>query len=114
MAFLDDKDVETIEPEDVQNEQDTDHEEIVVEEESAEKEQEQEKEATSKNEKSKRSTKIGRAFSELKKVSWPGFGRVVKETLVVLSVTAIFLVVVIGIDQLLYLLYNLLTKNMGA
>lgn len=112
MAFLDDKDVETIEPEDVQNEQDTDHEEIVVEEESAEKEQE--KEATSKNEKSKRSTKIGRAFSELKKVSWPGFGRVVKETLVVLSVTAIFLVVVIGIDQLLYLLYNLLTKNMGA
>lgn len=112
MAFLDDKDVETIEPEDVQNEQDTDHEEIVVEEESAEKEQE--KVATSKNEKSKRSTKIGRAFSELKKVSWPGFGRVVKETLVVLSVTAIFLVVVIGIDQLLYLLYNLLTKNMGA
>lgn len=112
MSFLDEEDIETIQPENVQDEQDVDHEEIVVEDESANVDQE--KNLATKNEKSKRSTKIGRAFSELKKVSWPGFGRVVKETLVVLSVTAIFLVVIIGIDQLLYLLYNLLTKNMGA
>lgn len=109
MAFLDEEDVETIQTEDSQ---DTDHEEIVVEEET--NEAKTEKEDVNKDVKNKRSTKIGRAFSELKKVTWPGFGRVVKETLVVLSVTAVFLVVIVGIDQLLYLLYNLLTKNMGA
>ena len=61
-----------------------------------------------------RASKIKGAFSELKKVSWPSFNKVVKQTLVVLSVTAVFLLVVMGIDQLLYFLYNLLTKGMGA
>ena len=51
-------------------------------------------------------------WSELKKVTWPSFGTVVKNTVVVLSITAVFLLVILGIDQLLYLLYNLLTKNM--
>lgn len=66
----------------------------------------------SKKRGNKKPSKVKGAFSELKKVTWPSFGNVVKKTAVVLSVTAIFLVVVIGIDQLLYLLYNLLTKNM--
>lgn len=61
---------------------------------------------------SKKPSKVKAAFSELKKVTYPSFGSVVKRTAVVLAVTAIFLVVVIGIDQLLYLLYDLLTKNM--
>ena len=52
------------------------------------------------------------SVAELKKVTWPTFGKVVKQTLVVLSVTFVFLLVVIGIDQLLFLLYNLLTKKM--
>ena len=56
--------------------------------------------------------KMKEVFSELKKVSWPTFGKVVKSTVVVLSVTAVFLLVVFGIDQLLYFLYGLLTKNM--
>ena len=80
-------------------------EEIVVEE------------KTSKTKKSKKSdnkkpSKVKATFSELKKVTWPSFGSVVKKTAVVLSVTLIFLVVIIGIDQLLYLLFNFLTSNM--
>ena len=85
-------------------------EEIVVEEETQPKENIATK--TLKKDGNKKPSKIKGAFSELKKVTWPSFGSVVKKTAVVLSVTAIFLVVVIGIDQLLYLLYNLLTKNM--
>ena len=54
------------------------------------------------------------AFSELKKVSWLNFKSVVKQTIVVLSVTAVFLVLIFGIDQLLSLLRGLLTKNMGG
>lgn len=65
-----------------------------------------------KKEKVKKAGKVKATVSELKKVTWPTFGKVVKQTVVVLSVTFIFLLVVIGIDQLLYLLYNLLTKNM--
>ena len=88
-------------------------EEIVVEEAESEKQTVQPiKESNKKNSKKKGSSKIKGTFSELKKVTWPTFGKVVKQTLVVLSVTAVFLVVIMGIDQLLYLLYNLLTKNM--
>ena len=38
--------------------------------------------------------------SELKKVTWPKFGTVLKQTGVVLLVTAMFLLVVFGIDRL--------------
>lgn len=62
--------------------------------------------------KRKGANKIKGTASELKKVTWPSFGTVVKNTVVVLSITAVFLLVILGIDQLLYLLYNLLTKNM--
>ena len=65
-----------------------------------------------KKQKAKGAGKVKATVSELKKVTWPTFGKVVKQTVVVLSVTFVFLLVVIGIDQLLYLLYNLLTKNM--
>ncbi len=65
-----------------------------------------------KKEKVKKAGKAKETVSELKKVTWPTFPKVVKQTAVVLSVTLIFLLVVIGIDQLLFLLYNLLTKNM--
>lgn len=66
-----------------------------------------------KSKKSKKGTNQAKAtVSELKKVSWLSFPKVVKQTSVVLAVTAIFLLVILGIDQLLYLLYDLLTKNM--
>ena len=81
------------------NQVDEDHEEIVVED----------NKSKGKKKNNKKPSKIKGAFSELKKVTWPTFGRVVKETLVVLSVTLVFLIVVIGIDQLLYFLFSLLT-----
>ena len=49
--------------------------------------------------------KIKDIFSELKKVSWPSFAKVVKKTGVVLLVVAIFLVVITAFD---FGLYNLL------
>ena len=51
--------------------------------------------------------KLKEAWSELKKVTWPTFGTVVKKTLVVILVTVIFTVVLFGMDYLLGLLYNL-------
>ena len=49
-------------------------------------------------------------FSELKKVSWPTFGKVVKQTSVVLVVVLIFLVVIFAFDtgllELLKLTWN--------
>ena len=42
--------------------------------------------------------KIKEVFSELKKVTWPTFGKVVKQTGVVIVVVAIFLVVISLID----------------
>ncbi|MBO7526881.1 MAG: preprotein translocase subunit SecE [Clostridia bacterium] len=85
---------------------DDDHEEIVVEEDDT-------KPKGKKQSKNKKPNKLKGAFSELKKVTWPSFNRVVKETLVVLSVTLVFLVVIFGIDQLLSLFYNFLTKSIG-
>lgn len=49
---------------------------------------------------SKISRKLKETSSELKKVTWPKFGTVLKQTGVVLLVTAMFLLVVFGIDRL--------------
>ncbi|MCH5161782.1 MAG: preprotein translocase subunit SecE [Clostridiales bacterium] len=51
-------------------------------------------------------------FSELKKVTWPSFGKVVKQTGVVLLVTVIFLLVLMAFDSLLGLLYNELISGL--
>ena len=52
--------------------------------------------------------KIKEVFSELKRVTWPSFKTVVKQTCIVLLVVAFFLVIIWGVDTLLSLLYNLL------
>lgn len=54
--------------------------------------------------------KIKEVFSELKRVTWPSFGTVVKTTGVVLVIVAAFLVVVTGVDSLLGLLLKLISK----
>ena len=56
------------------------------------------------------SKRIKETTSELKKVSWPTFGKVVKSTLVVIVVVLFFAVALFGIDYLLNLPFNLLTK----
>lgn len=74
-----------------------------------------------KNKKPKKSRehkpgKVKETVSELKKVSWPSFAKVVKQTLVVLGVVIFFTVVLFAIDQLLGLGYNQivdLLKNAG-
>ncbi|MBE7084162.1 MAG: preprotein translocase subunit SecE [Clostridiales bacterium] len=54
--------------------------------------------------------KIKDVFSELKKVSWPTFGKVVKQTGVVLAVVLIFLVLITAFDQGLLALVKLISK----
>ncbi|MDD4351143.1 MAG: preprotein translocase subunit SecE [Clostridia bacterium] len=65
-----------------------------------------------KTDKVKKPSKIGKAIketsSELKKVSWPGFKKVAKQTGVVLAVVFILGIVLFGIDRLLSWLYIML------
>jgi len=105
MAYLDENNNEIIEPE-VNQVSGDEAPEIVVEEVEDEKVTK-----IKKGKKSKGANKVKATVSEYKKISWLSFPKVVKQTLVVLTVTVIFLVVIFGIDFLLNLLYDLLTKN---
>ncbi len=58
--------------------------------------------------------KLKETFSELKKVTWPTFPKVVKSTCVVLVVVVVFLVVVTGINYGLQELLKLITSIKGA
>jgi preprotein translocase subunit SecE len=51
-------------------------------------------------------TKFKEIVSELKKVSWPSFKTVCKNTGIVISVVVIFTLVLFGIDRLLSFLYT--------
>ena len=55
--------------------------------------------------------KLKEVFSELKKVSWPSFNKIVKQTAVVLGVVLLFMVVItlmdLGLGALLQLLTNI-------
>ena len=55
--------------------------------------------------------KIKETFSELKRVTWPKFGAVVKTTGVVLVIVLAFLVVISAVDFGLTKLLELLTKT---
>ena len=58
--------------------------------------------------------RLGRFFkqswSELKKVSWPNFNTVVKNTGIVLAVVLFFLLVILGVDVLFTYLLVVLPK----
>jgi len=43
---------------------------------------------------------VAKTMSELKKVSWPSFKEVVKQTSVVIVVALVFLLVIFGLDRL--------------
>ncbi|MBD5631963.1 MAG: preprotein translocase subunit SecE [Clostridia bacterium] len=53
--------------------------------------------------------KLKETFSELKRVTWPSFPKVVRGTCVVLVVVVVFTVVVTGINYGLQALLNLIT-----
>ena len=55
--------------------------------------------------------KFKETFSELKRVTWPKFTTVLKTTGVVLVIVMAFLAVVTGVDALLGLLLEILTKG---
>ena len=57
--------------------------------------------------------KLKETFSELKRVTWPTFPKVVKSTCVVLLVVVVFFLVVTGINQLFQYLLEQLTKLGG-
>lgn len=54
--------------------------------------------------------KLKETFSELKRVTWPTFSKVVKSTCVVLVVVLAFTLVTTGINYGLQALLNLITK----
>ena len=55
--------------------------------------------------------KLKDVFSELKKVNWPAFGKVVKKTGIVLAVVLIFLVVITAFDYGLLELLKLVSPK---
>ena len=57
--------------------------------------------------------KIKEVFSELKKVTWPSFGKVVKSTGIVISVVVIFLIIFTAINFGLSTLLELVTSIDG-
>lgn len=76
----------------------------------AEKEQKQKK-ADKKAKKQNNEPKRNRAketFSELKKVTWPTFGKTMAQTGMVIGVVAIFALFVFGVDALLSWLFSLI------
>lgn len=70
------------------------------------------KEKTEKKKKGNIFTGIKNMGGELKKVRWPGFGQVMKQTGVVLSVVVLFGLIVFGIDRGLGALYDLLMSTL--
>ena len=86
-----------------------------IKENSAQKEKGKDK---SKSKKRKEPGKVRRwfkdFFSELKKVTWPGFTKVLKQTGTVLLVTVCFLLVVLAFDSLLGFLYEQLLGGLST
>ena len=67
------------------------------------------KSVKAKDQKQKRS-RVKETMSELKKVSWPSFGKTMKQTGRVISVVVLFMLVTLGIDSLLSCLLKLITN----
>lgn len=70
------------------------------------------------NEKSKdkprKRSRVKETFAELKKVTWPTFGKTMKQTGAVFVVTIFFLVILLVMDQLLGLAHTQLIKGLTA
>ncbi len=78
------------------------------------------KESSKKNVKKTQNKQTGRmaktvraTTSELKKVTWPSFARVVKQTGVVIAVVLFFAVVLFAIDRGLSFLYEFLISKIA-
>ena len=58
--------------------------------------------------------KLKETFSELKRVTWPGFGKALKATGIVLAIVLVFAVVVTGVNYGFSELLKLLTDLGGS
>lgn len=71
------------------------------------------KKATSKKNKKEKKGGVGKmikeSVSEIKKVNWPTFGKVVKQTGMVITVVLICTLILFGMDRLLSWVFSLLT-----
>ena len=70
--------------------------------------------AKPKKEKKSRGRFFKETFSELKKVTWPSFSTVLKQTGIVLGVVLVFLLVLMGFDALLQWLYSVIVQEVNA
>lgn len=68
------------------------------------------KKQAKKTKQSSFSDKIKGTYNELKKVTWPSFGKVVKQTGVVLAFVIIFVLILLGFNSLFGWLFDLFTK----
>ena len=87
----------------------------MVETKKNQKEQKPEKVKASKKKKAgkesaPKKSRIKETFGELKKVTWPSFGKAMKQTGMVLAIVLIFGVVVLGLDLLISFIINLLSS----
>lgn len=95
------------------------NEEVLTEENQAEPEKVSKKEAKAQKDKKvkkeKKPSKAGKrakeTFSELKKVTWPTFPKVVKQTGIVLAVVIFFGVVLFAFDYILKFLFKLMNSQ---
>lgn len=78
-------------------------------EQKAERKDKNNKKAKKQAKKEPKPNKVKESVAELKKVTWPTFPKVVKNTLLVLGIVLIFTIVLFGIDYGLSWLYKLLT-----
>ena len=66
------------------------------------------------NDKSKKRSRVKETFAELKKVTWPTFGKTMKQTGAVFVVTIFFLLILLVMDQLLGLAHQQLAEGLKA
>ena len=66
-----------------------------------------------KNEKPKKRSRVRETFAELKRVTWPTFGKTMKQTGAVFVVTIFFLVLLLIMDQLLGLAHRQLVTGLN-
>lgn len=109
-------DAETVLAEIIEHENITTETAVTAVAEIKDEKQDKKAEKSSKKKKEKKPSKIKQkskeVFSELKKVTWPTFPQIVKKTATVLGVVAIFAVVLLGIDKLLQVVYELFIGNL--
>lgn len=80
-----------------------------VKEQKEDKKNKNDKKAKKQAKKEPKPNKVKESVAELKKVTWPTFPKVVKNTLLVLGIVLLFTIVLFGIDYGLSWIYKLLT-----